>query len=64
MSEDREITDELAVQILDNAIEKCRRTLQILEISTEDFDNVYMEMCSYQLHKNTLLKEGVYNDGQ
>lgn len=59
MSEGREITGELAIQILDNAIDKCRKTLQTLEVGTEDFDNAYMEMRSYQMHKNTLLKDDV-----
>lgn len=54
----KKITDKLAMQILDNAIEKCRKVLQKLEIGTEDFDNVYMEMRSYQMHKNILLKDG------
>lgn len=64
MNKNKEITDELAVQILDNAVEKCKKALQTLEIGTEDFDNVYMEMRSYQMHKNTLLKDGVDDDRQ
>lgn len=58
MSECREITDKLAIQILDNAIVKCKKALQSIEISTEDFDNIYMEMRSYQMHRNSLLKDG------
>lgn len=62
MSKYKEITDKLATQILDKAIAKCGKALQALEIGTEDFDNVYMEMCSYQMHRNTLLGGGGVND--
>lgn len=58
MRENKKITDKLAIQILDDSIERCRRALQNLEIGTEDFDNVYMEMRSYQMHKKSLLMGG------
>lgn len=62
MGEYKEITDKLAMQILDKEIAKCGKALQALEIGTVDFDNVYMEMRSYQMHRNTLLGDGGAND--
>lgn len=62
MSQERGITGPLAIRILDNAIEKCRNTLSTLEMGTEDFDGVYMEMRMYQMHKETLLKGGGRDD--
>lgn len=58
MSKNKEITDKLAIQILDSGIEKCKKALLTLELGTEDYDNVYMEMRSYQMHKKALLKGG------
>lgn len=62
MSQERGITGLLAIRILDKAIEKCRNTLSTLEMGTEDFESVYMEMRMYQMHKETLLKGGDIND--
>lgn len=64
MSKVKRITNEIAIRILDSATEKCRKTSQTLEVGTDDFDNICMEMRSYQIHKDTLLKDGVDNDGQ
>ena len=58
MEKDREITDELALLILDEAIERCKKALLTLEIGTDAYDNVYMEMRSYQMNKDTLLNGG------
>ena len=62
MGQNRKFTDELAVRILDKGIERCRKSLITLEVGTDDFDNVFMEMRSYQIHKETLLKGGGAND--
>ena len=62
MRKNKEITDKLAVQILDSDIERCKKVLSTLETRTDDYNNVYMEMRSYQMHKKTLLKGGGAND--
>lgn len=54
----KEITDDLAIQILNNGIERCKKSLISLEIGTEDYDNVYGEMQLYQMHKESLLRGG------
>lgn len=66
MSRNREITDELAMQILDRGIRKCEKALRNLEIGTEEYDNTFMELRMYQMHKDTLLmkKDGGRHDGQ
>ena len=58
MKKNREITDELALRILDEGIERCKKTLLTLEIGTDAYDDVYMEMRSYQMHKKSLLRGG------
>lgn len=62
MKNAREITDNLAIQILDNGIERCRKALLTLEIGSEDYDSVDGEMRLYQMHKTSLLKGGECND--
>ena len=64
MSRNKIITDELAVEILDKAIQKCKDILMDLEKETEDYDNAFLELRMYQMHKATLLmkREGGRHD--
>lgn len=66
VSRNRGFTDELAMEIIDREIRKCEKALRNLEIGTENYDNVFMELRMYQMHKDTLLikKGGGRNDGQ
>lgn len=53
-----EITDKLALEIIDKGIERCESILLTLKEGTEDFDSIYMELRSYQMHRDFLLRGG------
>lgn len=62
MNKNKEISDGLAIHILTEGIERCKKSLRNLEIGTEDFDNVFLELRSYQRQKTRLLKGGGASD--